>query len=257
VPVSRVARVDEGLGPTVIQRIERRRAVTLQVAPPDDIALEDAVERVKTKVVGSLREQGAIPAGVRIDYSGSAGKLEQARARFGWVLLFALIITFLLLAALFEDFLAPIAILTTVPLAAAGGIFGLWLVDHLLGRQPLDMMTALGFVILIGVVVNNAILIVDGALSRMRDGMELSDAVAEAVRWRVRPILMSALTSLAGLLPMVLISGAGSELYRGVGSIVLGGLGLSTVLSLFLVPVVFASLWRLRRGVGAVLARGE
>jgi HAE1 family hydrophobic/amphiphilic exporter-1 len=163
------------------------------------------------------------------------------------VLLLAVIISFLLLAALFEDFLAPIAILVTVPLAGAGGILGLRFVDRYLAEQPLDMLTALGFVILIGVVVNNAILIVDGALTRMREhGMSLADATASAVRWRVRPIMMSALTSMAGLLPMVLFPGSGSELYRGVGGIVLGGLALSTVLSLFVVPALFTTLWRFR-----------
>ena len=101
--------------------------------------------------------------------------------------------------------------------------------------------------ILIGVVVNNAILIVDGSLSRMRDdGMQLVDAVAGAVQWRIRPILMSATTSLAGLLPLVLFPGSGSELYRGVGSVVLGGLALSTLLSIFVVPTLFTLVWSAR-----------
>jgi hydrophobic/amphiphilic exporter-1 (mainly G- bacteria), HAE1 family len=256
IPVGRFARVHERLGPTVIQHIERSRAITLQVSPPDALALEEALDIVRNQVIGPMLTSGQVPAGVRVAYSGSAGKLEETQARFGWVLLLAVIITFLLLAALFEDFLAPIAILVTVPLAGAGGIAGLRLVDWLLEPQSLDMMTALGFVILIGVVVNNAILIVDGSLSRMREHkMELPDAVASAVRWRVRPILMSAVTTLAGLMPMVLLSGFGSELYRGIGGVVLGGLAFSTVLSLFLVPAVFTVLWRLRRGVRAVVTR--
>ncbi len=253
VPVGEVAELIETLGPTVIQRIERRRAITLQISPPDTIALEDAINRVRDQVVPELEQQGAIPAGIRLGYSGSAGKLDETRARFASVLLLAVIITFLLLAALFEDFLAPFAILVTVPLAGAGGVLGLRLVDATLGPQPLDMLTATGFVILIGVVVNNAILIVDGALSRMRDGgLALDEAVTSAVRWRVRPILMSATTSLAGLLPLVLFPGSGSELYRGVGSIVLGGLALSTVLSLFIVPAVFTTLWRIRLTVATL-----
>jgi HAE1 family hydrophobic/amphiphilic exporter-1 len=247
VPLGRVAKITERLGPTIIQRIERRRALTLQVSPPDDIPFETAISRIREDVVGSMMREGKVPPGLRITYSGSAGKLDETKRRFGFVLLLAVVITYLLLSALFEDFLAPIAILVTVPLAGAGGILGLRLVDATLGPQPLDMMTAMGFVILIGVVVNNAILIVDGALSRMRyHQLSLEDAIASAVRWRVRPILMSAFTSLAGLAPLVLFPGSGSELYRGIGGVVLGGLAMSTVLSLFLVPAVFVVLWRLR-----------
>jgi hydrophobic/amphiphilic exporter-1 (mainly G- bacteria), HAE1 family len=136
-------------------------------------------------------------------------------------------------------------ILVTVPMSAAGGVMALRMVDAFLRPQPLDMMTAVGFVLLIGVVVNNAILVVDGALARLRDGMGLEDALGAAVVRRVRPILMSTLTSLVGLLPLVLVPGSGSELYRGVGAVVLGGLALSTVLTMFVVPAVFAVVWRL------------
>ncbi len=250
VQLGRFAEVTERVGPTTIQRIERRRAITLQITPPDDMAFETALSVVRDGVVGDMASTGKIPAGIGLAYTGSAGRLETTKSRFGFVLLLAVIITYLLLSALFEDFLAPVAILVTVPLAGAGGVLGLRAVDTFLGTQPLDMMTATGFVILIGVVVNNAILIVDGALARMRGaGMSLSDAVASAVRWRVRPILMSALTSLAGLAPLVLFPGSGSELYRGIGGVVLGGLALSTVLSLFVVPAVFVVLWSARRAV--------
>ena len=120
------------------------------------------------------------------------------------------------------------------------------LVDATLGPQPLDMITAMGFLILLGVVVNNAILVVDGALARLRAGAPLAAAVRDAVEGRVRPIFMSSLTSLAGLLPLVLFPGSGSELYRGVGAVVLGGLALSTVLTLYMTPSLFTLLWRAR-----------
>lgn len=246
VPLSTLARLEEVLGPTIIQRIERRRAITLQVAPPVSIALEEALRRLRSDLVAPAIAAGRIPKGVRISISGSAGQLEAAKKRLGWILLLALIICVLLMAAIFEDFIAPLAIVVSVPLAAAGGVIALRLVDRFLGRQPLDMMTALGFLILIGVVVNNAILVVDGALARLKEGLPLAQATAEAVERRVRPILMSTLTSLAGLAPLVMASGYGSELYRGVGAIVLGGLGLSTVLTLYVVPATFTLLWRLR-----------
>jgi HAE1 family hydrophobic/amphiphilic exporter-1 len=205
VPLSTLAEVHETVGPSEIQRIERRRAI------------------------------------------GTADDLTRAKAQFGGVLLLAVVISFLLMAALFEDFLAPVVILITVPLAGAGGVVGLRIVDTFMSAQPLDMMTAVGFVILIGVVVNNAILVVDGALARLREGLPLEAAMTEAVRRRVRPIFMSALTSLAGLLPLVLFPGSGSELYRGVGAVVLGGLALSTVLTLYAVPAAFTVVWRLAR----------
>ena len=246
VPLGALARVKESLGPSVIRHLERRRAITLNVSPPENLALEEAIHTVHHEVIGHLEEEGAIPPGVQLGLSGAAGKLEVAQKQFGDILLLALIICFLLIAALFEDFVSPIAVLMSVPLAAAGGAIGLWLVNAFLGQQPLDLMTALGFLILIGVVVNNAILVVDGSLARLRAGSTLRDAVPLAVEARVRPIFMTTATSLAGLFPMVIFSGSGSELYRGVGAIVLGGLLLSTVFTLFVVPSAFTLLWRLR-----------
>ena len=246
VPLSAVATIDQGLGPTDLLRVERKRTIILAVTPPETLALEEAIRVIRDEVIGGLVADGKIPYGVELRLEGTAGDLERAKTRLGWVLLLAVVISFLLMAALFEDFLAPIVIMATLPFAAAGGVAGLRLVDATLGRQPLDLLTAVGFVILIGVVVNNAILVVDGSLFRLRAGSSLSDAVRKAVQQRVRPIFMSTLTSLAGLSPLVLLSGSGSELYRGVGSIVLGGLALSTVLTLFVIPALFSLVWRLR-----------
>jgi len=246
VPLGALAEIEERLGPSVIRHLERRRAITLDVSPPEDMPLEDAIRTIRDDVLGTLEREGAVPAGVQFGLSGAAGKLELAQKQFANILLLAVVICFLLIAALFEDFVSPFAVLMSVPLAAAGGAGGLWLVNALLGSQPLDLMTALGFLILIGVVVNNAILVVDGSLARLRAGSSLEDAVPLAVESRVRPIFMTTATSLAGLFPMVVFSGSGSELYRGVGAIVLGGLLLSTVLTLFVVPSAFTLLWRLR-----------
>lgn len=246
VPLSTLADVVETVGPTKIRRLERRQGITLQVSPPDDLPLETSLERLREQVVGPMVDAG-LPSGVRVSYAGSADKLVEAQGRLLQVLGLAVLISFLLLAALYEDFLAPIVVLVTVPLAGAGGVVGLRLVDLLLGPQPFDLMTAMGFIILIGVVVNNAILVVDVALVRLREGADVPLALADAVRRRTRPIAMSALTSLVGLLPLVLFPGSGSELYRGVGAIVLGGLALSTALTLFVVPAVFRVVWAIAR----------
>jgi hydrophobic/amphiphilic exporter-1 (mainly G- bacteria), HAE1 family len=247
VPLSVLADIREEIGPTVIRRVERRRAITLEVSPHESMALEEGIQHIRGDILRTLEQQGEIPEGVDVTLSGAASKLEEAASRFGWVLALAVLILFLMMAAVFEDFLAPTAVLVTVPLAAGGGILGLRLVDWLTGNQPLDLMTAVGFVILLGVVVNNAILVVDGSVARLREGWSLAEAVPEAVRRRVRPIFMTTATSLAGLLPMVVFSGYGSELYRGVGAIVLGGLTLGTLLTLYVVPAIFSLLWRVRR----------
>ncbi|MEM9727407.1 MAG: efflux RND transporter permease subunit [Myxococcota bacterium] len=245
VPLGALASVQEELGPSVIRHLERRRSITLNVSPAEDMPLEDAIGTIRS-TIAELEDSGQVPPSVEFSLSGAAGKLELAQKQFAGILFLAFIICFLLIAALFEDFISPIAVLVSVPLAAAGGAGGLWLVNALLGTQPLDLMTALGFLILIGVVVNNAILVVDGSLARLREGLPLREAVPQAVEARVRPIFMTTATSLAGLLPMVVFSGSGSELYRGVGAIVLGGLLLSTLLTLFVVPSAFTLLWRLR-----------
>lgn len=246
VPFSVLADLREELGPTVIRRIERRRGLTLTISPSEEIPLESAIDTLQRDVLEPLSRSDSLPPGVSVAVSGSAGDLEEAKSGFTGVLLLALIISYLLMAALFEDFLAPIVVLVTVPLAAAGGLAGLRIVDATLGPQPLDLMTAVGFLILIGVVVNNAILVVDGAVTRLREGDALAEAVSASVEGRVRPILMTTATSLAGLLPMVVVPGAGSELYRGVGAIVLGGLTLSTILTIVVVPALFALVWRVR-----------
>ena len=159
----------------------------------------------------------------------------------------ALLITYLLMAALFESFLYPLVIMCSVPLAAVGGFVALAIVHEVSIRdiaapiQQLDVVTMLGFVILIGIVVNNAILIVHQSLNLIRNhGRDPQAAIPEAVKSRVRPIFMSTATSIFGMLPLVLLPGAGSELYRGLGSVVIGGLALSTVFTLVLVPALFS-----------------
>ena len=172
---------------------------------------------------------------------GNADKLEETRSALQWNLLLALIITYLLMAALFENFLYPLIILFSVPLAAAGGFIGLWLVNTLIAPQGFDVLAMLGFIILIGTVVNNAILIVHQSLNNVRyNGMVGVPAISDAVQTRIRPIFMSATTSVLAMTPLVLSTGPGSELYRGLGSILLGGLAMSTVFTLFVIPALLA-----------------
>jgi hydrophobic/amphiphilic exporter-1 (mainly G- bacteria), HAE1 family len=189
------------------------------------------------------------------------GQPELMTARMVW----ALLVTYLVMCALFESFLYPLVIMFSVPLAVVGGFGGLaivyqWsLMDLTKSPQKLDVLTMLGFVILIGVVVNNAILLVHQALNFMggdptdefhREPMGVEDAIVLSVQTRIRPILMSVLTSVGGMLPLILIPGSGSEMYRGLGSVVVGGLLVSTVFTLVLVPMLFSLVMDMKRGMG-------
>ena len=192
--------------------------------------------------------------------AGTADKLVQTWDSMVVNLLLAIAIVYLVMAVLFESFVYPLIIMLSVPLATAGGVGGLALVN-LYYRQPLDMLTLLGFVILIGIVVNNAILLVHQTIYlARRENMTVEDAIVNATRNRIRPIFMSTLTSVFGMLPLIVFPGAGSELYRGLGSVVVGGLALSAVLTLLIIPpllgLVAESVER-RRGPAAAALRGE
>jgi HAE1 family hydrophobic/amphiphilic exporter-1 len=229
-----------------INHLERKRNITLQVTPPEDLPLQRAMDSIGG-IVNSLQEGGKLK-GLDVSIGGNADKLEETGRALQWNLLLALLITYLLLAALFENFLYPFIILFTVPLAAGGGFVGLELVNRIIAPQSFDVLAMLGFIILIGTVVNNAILIVHQALNNVRyNGLVGLEAIADSVRTRIRPIFMSATTSLLAMSPLVISTGSGSELYRGLGSILLGGLALSTMFTLFVIPALLAFVIRFER----------
>ncbi len=241
VPVNSVADIEITAGPTAIRHRERLRTITLEVRPSPDLTMEEAIELIESEVVAPIRQEG-VPPGVRFSLSGTADSLKTTWNAMVVQLLVALIIVYLVMAILFESFIYPLIILLAVPVAAAGGVAGL-AVLNLWVHQPLDMLTLLGFVILIGIVVNNAILLVHQSLHHLReDHLDNVTAILTATRNRIRPIFMSTLTSVCGMMPLVLFPGAGSELYRGLGSVVVGGLSMSALLTLFIVPPLTAIL---------------
>lgn len=238
VPVSSLSELVRTTGITEIRHLERQRTVTLQVTPPFTIPLQEAMEIIDGRVIPLLKNQGMLH-GLEVRQSGVADKLIETRKSLQWNFILAAVIAYLLMAALFGNFIYPLIIMFTVPLAAAGGFIGLRLENIFIKPQPLDILTMLGFVILIGVVVNNAILIVHQALNNIRyHRMDHREAVIESVRTRLRPIYMSAFTSIFGMLPLVVMPGPGSELYRGLGSVILGGIALSTVFTIFIIPAL-------------------
>jgi HAE1 family hydrophobic/amphiphilic exporter-1 len=251
VPVSSLAQFERTTGLTEVRHLERQRTVTLQVTPPFSIPLQEAMERIDMKIIPALKEQGML-TGVNVSMSGAADKLTETRKALQWNFILAAFIAYLLMAALFGNFIYPLVIMFTVPLAAAGGFIGLKLVNLFIAPSPFDILTMLGFIILIGVVVNNAILIVHQALNNIRyHGMTYREAVLESTKTRLRPIYMSASTSIFGMLPLVVAPGPGSELYRGLGSVILGGLAISTIFTIFVIPSLLMFFIRMERLKGA------
>lgn len=234
-----VARIEYSQGMTQIARLEKRRNIRLEVTPPDNLPLQAALEQIDA-LVAQLSQQGTLE-GVMVTTGGNADKLTETFDALKWNFVLAVLIIYLLMSALFENFFYPFIILFAVPLAAAGGFVGLWVVNATIAHQPLDVLTMLGFIILVGTVVNNAILIVHQSLNNVRfQGLPGLEAINEAVRVRIRPIFMSACTTILALSPMVLSTGSGSEMYRGIGSVLLGGLAMSTIFTLVVIPALLA-----------------
>ena len=249
VPLGSVATLLPTAAPQRIRRIEEQPAVTLSVQIPKNMTVQEVQAALFDGVITPLRQQGVIAPEMTVRTTGSADKLDSFIDNFIPGFLLAALITYLLLAALFESWLHPFVIIMSVPFALVGGFLGLWILHQTSGAL-LDVLTMLGFVILIGTIVNNPILIVHQALNYIRgEGIERNRAIALSTQTRVRPIFMSVVTSVAGMAPLVVFGGAGSELYRGLGAVVIGGLLVSTVFTLFLTPTLMSLMLDLQAGV--------
>lgn len=240
-PLNELVNIQTTSGPEEIRRVNRSRTVTLQVTPPDNISLQEALDILHTEVEPAVRD--SMPADGRIQYTGTADKLVAAISdmREGFIL--AILILYLLMSALFRSFKDSLLVICAIPLSIVGGVTMLQLLNTVPEKifnsplfQPLDLLTMIGFIILLGLVVNNAILLVYQARMAESQGASRRDAVAQAINIRLRPILMSTCTSILGMLPLLLIPGAGAELYRGLASVIVGGMMVSTVFTLLLLP---------------------
>ena len=236
IPLSSVSKNEITSSAVSIRHINFKRTVSLQIRPPSQIPLEVAIKILDDAVVKDLSDE-AFEKGITINLSGTADKLSQTLDSMSLTIAIALILVFLSLAILLESFILSLVIMIAVPLSTVGGFIGLKILNFFT-YQALDMLTLLGFLILIGIVVNNSILLVLQTVDLIKKGMSKKDAIFESARTRVRPIFMSTLTSIFGMFPLVLFSGAGSELYKGLGSVVIGGLFLSAILILIIVPAL-------------------
>ncbi|MEE8294304.1 MAG: efflux RND transporter permease subunit [Sphingomonadales bacterium] len=233
VPLSNLVTVERSVGPTGIMRINGRRTYNLNFNPPADVPLEEALAILKTEIEPQLR--ALLPADGSIAYGGSADALDRAVKSLGLNFVLALGLLFLIMAALFKSMKDALLVLISIPLATVGGIAAIRILD-LISFQPMDLLTMIGFIILLGLVVNNAILLVVQTRAGQRGGLTVSEAVRNALRLRLRPIFMSTLTSLFGMMPLLLFPGVGSVIYRGMAAAIVGGMSVSTVFTLILLP---------------------
>lgn len=233
VPLAELVDIQRTVGPSQLRRIDSRRTISLHVRPPEDVSLEHVLDTIKTEVEPQLK--AALPADGSILYGGSANALTRAIKSMGSNFALALVVLFLLMAALFRSPKDSLLVVMAMPLAMVGGIVAMRLLN-IFTFQPLDLLTMIGFVILLGLVVNNAILLVHQTRSAEREGVSRHHAVEQALQTRLRPIFMSTLTSIFGMMPLLLMPGAGSVIYRGLAAVIVGGMVISTVFTLVLLP---------------------
>jgi multidrug efflux pump subunit AcrB len=242
VPLGELASISIAPSPAMIARVNRARVYSVIVNPPEGMSLEALVKELKTEIEPELRK--LMPSDGTIQYAGSVQDLERAIGTLGANFLTAIGLLVLIMAGLFRSLKDAVLIVISIPLAAVGGVFVITIVNQI-NFQPLDLLGMIGFIILLGLVVNNAILLVAQTRAAEAAGLDRRDAVHQALRYRLRPIFMSTLTSLFGMLPLLVVPGAGSEIYRGMAAAIVGGMAVSTLFTLLLLP----SLLQLTAGI--------
>jgi multidrug efflux pump subunit AcrB len=233
VPLGELVQVERTTGPGQIRRVNGRRTVSLSVSPPENVSLETAVQKLREEVEPLLKT--SLPDDGTIVYGGSADSLSDAIETMSSNFLMALLILFLLMAGLFRSLKDSAIVTLTIPLAGVGGIIALRILNFFT-FQPMDLLTMIGFIILLGLVVNNAILLVDQTRRAEREGFSRDEAVEKALSIRMRPIFMSTFTTIFGMLPLVLMPGEGSVIYRGLATTIVGGMTCSLLFTLLMLP---------------------
>lgn len=228
-----LVQINQTVGPQQIKRVDGRRTMTINISPPKGMPLQEALEIIKRDVEAELFAE--LGDGGSLVYGGSADSLKNAISGLGGNFLMAFAMLFMLLAALFRSAKDASLVLISIPLASIGGLAAIRLLN-LISFQSLDLLTMIGFIILLGLVVNNAILLVVQTRQGEAEGMEREQAVEHALVLRLRPIFMSTLTSIVGMLPLLLFPGEGSGIYRGLAASIVGGMTVSAIFTLLLLP---------------------
>lgn len=233
IPLANLVTIHEMAGPSSLNRYNRVRAITIEADLADGYTLGEALTYLETLAAERL------PESVTIDYKGQSLKFKESGGALAFVFFLGIIVVFLVLAAQFESFVHPFVIITTVPLAVTGGLFGIWLTGG-----TINLYTQIGLIMLVGLAAKNGILIVEFANQLRDEGRSFHDALVEAAGIRLRPILMTAITTAAGALPLILSFGAGSETRSAIGVVILSGIVATTAFTLFVVPVAYQTFAR-------------
>ncbi len=235
VPVSHLASMQKTLAPSGTYRLDRRRTYAIQFQPPRGMALSEVMATVRKEIEPQIRKM--LPADGTVTYGAAADHLDNALWNMGKNFGLAVLLLFLIMAALFKSMWDSLIATIALPLGMVGGMAAL----RILGWftfQPLDLITMIGFIIVLGLVVNNTILLVARTRQAEAEGMNRVDAVRSSLETRLRPIFSSTLTGIFGMLPLVFVPGPGAEIYRGLGAVIVGGLLISHVFTLVLIPAL-------------------
>ena len=232
IKLSEICSVDEYWAPPKIVRKSRQRIVTVKVTPYET-SLGELAQAIETQVLPKVDK----PAGYSIRLAGSYEDQQESFGKLGMLGALILILVYIVMASQFESFSKPAIIMFTVPFALSGVILALWMTG-----VSLDMIGALGIVLLVGIVVKNGIVLVD-YINLMRErGVDLNEAIQISGQSRLRPVLMTAFTTILGMVPMAVSQGEGAEMWRPLGIVVIGGLTVSTFLTLYIVPIIYGAM---------------
>jgi HAE1 family hydrophobic/amphiphilic exporter-1 len=230
VELGQIAEVGRGKGPSEIQRKDRERLVTVYCNLSGEVSLGEVVADAEARI-----NAAGIPAGVKIFYGGEAENMRDMFSDMSIALVLAVMFVYMIMVSLFESYIHPLTIMFSLPLALVGALGALALTG-----MALNMFSMIGLIMLMGLVTKNAILLVDRANAMRSAGMTMREALLDAGRTRLRPILMTTATMVFGMMPLALALGAGSEMRQGMAVVVVAGLLSSTLLTLVLVPVIYA-----------------
>ena len=238
IQLSAVASIEQKRVASVLQQQAQFPANTISFNLAQNVSLGEAIRAIK-----QVEQELKLPAEINLSLQGAAAAFENSRQHTFWLVIAAIVTMYIVLGILYESFIHPITILSTLPSAAIGALLALFMVN-----QPLDMIALIGIILLIGLVKKNGIMMVDFALAAQRnEGLSPEQAIYQAALMRFRPILMTTLAALVGAIPLMLASGSGAELRQPLGIVMVGGLILSQILTLFTTPVVYLFFDRLQR----------